>query len=169
MTRFERQLTELIPRLRRYARALCGPDGHAADDLVQDCLERALQRRHQWMPGTNLRAWLFTIMHNLYVNGVRRHVNGPDFVALENDRADPDNQRPDRAVVIDELERALLTLPEDQRSILLLVSLEGLRYREVAEILDVPEGTVMSRLSRARQRLRDYLADGRTTHLRRVK
>jgi RNA polymerase sigma-70 factor (ECF subfamily) len=142
----------------------------AADDLVQDCLERALSRLQSWKRGSDLRAWLFTIMHNVYVNQVRRSSNGPQFVAIpEQEPPAQGSAQAESAVNMDNLQRSLDYLPPDQREILLLISVEGLRYKEVAAILDIPEGTVMSRLSRARQHLRTILAEGHTPSIRRVK
>lgn len=164
------RLAEHIPRLRRYARVLLKGDTLAADDLVQDCLERALDRLHLWRRGSDLRAWLFTIMHNLYVNQCRRAASGPRFVDLVDDA--PSAFAPGGAesgIALGELERALDTLAPQQREVLLLVALEGLRYKEVATILGVPEGTVMSRLARARQQLRKTLNHDQSPCLRRVK
>lgn len=144
-----------IPRLRRYARALTG-DSSRADDLVQDTLERALSRFSLWRPG-NLRAWLFTIMHNIFVNQIRSaaHI---DYLA---DDLLPD--LPLRATQSDNLElrdldRALGRLTAEQREVLLLVGLEDLSYEEAAKVVGAPVGTVMSRLSRGRERLRALLA-----------
>lgn len=157
-----------IPRLRRYARALTG-DAARADDLVQDTLERALGKFALWRPG-NLRAWLFSIMHNLFVNQVRaaRPVDCPGDEAL------PD--LPVRATQADALElgdlsAALQKLPAEQREVLLLVGLEDLSYAETAKALGVPIGTVMSRLSRGRERLRALLAgaEPQELHLKVVK
>lgn len=143
-----------IPRLRRYARALTR-DAIAADDLVQDCLTRALGKLHLWQKGTDLRAWLFTILHNQYVNYVRRSVREGAIVGLSDTeplltRAPQQGQR----LELRDLERAISQLPEEQRSAILLVGLEGMRYEEVAAVLDVPVGTVRSRLSRGREALR---------------
>ena len=140
-----------IPRLRRYARALTG-DAVRADDLVQDTLERALRKWSLWRPG-NLRAWLFSIMHNLFVNQVRN----PRSVDCPGDDVLPD--MPTRATQSDALElrdfaRSLSRLPEEQREVVLLVALEDLSYEDTAKVLGVPVGTVMSRLSRGRERLR---------------
>jgi RNA polymerase sigma-70 factor (ECF subfamily) len=143
-----------IPRLRRYARALAR-DVAAADDLVQDCLARALGKLHLWQEGTDLRAWLFTILHNQYVNQVRRAVREGAAVGLS--ETEPMLTRAPhqgRSLELRDLERAIAKLPEEQRSVILLVGLEGMRYEEVAEILDVPVGTVRSRLSRGRDALR---------------
>ena len=164
------RVVEHIPRLRRYARALLRGDTLAADDLVQDCLERALSRLHRWRQGSDLRAWLFTIMHNLYVNQVRRASNGPQFVDLpEGGAGAVDPGSVEHGLALRTLQDAVAALAPDQREILLLVSLEGLRYQEVADILGIPEGTVMSRLSRARKRLRASLAQDKVQSLRRVK
>jgi len=139
-----------------------------ADDLVQDCIERGLQRSGLWQRGTNLRAWLFTIMHNLYVNQVKRQANGPNFVALDETESDR-HSRADSDVAVNDIQQALNELPADQREILLFVSIEGMKYQEVAKILDIPEGTVMSRLARARKQLRARLAGEKIQTLRRVK
>ena len=143
-----------IPRLRRYARALTR-DATAADDLVQDCLTRALCKLHLWQKGTDLRAWLFTILHNQYVNYVRRSVREGALVGLSDTepfltRAPQQGQR----LELRDLERAIAKLPEEQRSAILLVGLEGMRYEEVAAVFDVPVGTIRSRLSRGREALR---------------
>ena len=147
-------LVALIPRLRRYARALTG-ERPRADDLVQDTLERAISKWALWRPGTDLRAWMFTIMHNVFVNQIRRQardaVATDPAVLAELDLAD--GSMADTLVRLNGIERALGQLPEEQREVLLLVSLEGMSYDEVAHTLDVPAGTVMSRLSRARARL----------------
>jgi RNA polymerase sigma-70 factor (ECF subfamily) len=145
-------------------------DALAADDLVQDCLERALSRLDRWKRGSDLRAWLFTIMHNIYVNQVRRSVNGPQFVELpEQEPPGKASSSAETAVNLDSLQRSLDWLSPDLRETLMLVTVEGLKYKEVAEILGIPEGTVMSRLSRARQQLRTILAQGQAPSIRRVK
>ncbi|HJU16513.1 MAG TPA: sigma-70 family RNA polymerase sigma factor [Stellaceae bacterium] len=149
-----RDIEAEIPRLRRYARALTR-DLVAADDLVQDCLTRALGKLHLWQEGTDLRAWLFTILHNQYVNHVRRAVREGAAVGLNESeplltRAPQQGKR----LELRDLERALAKLPEEQRSVILLVGLEGMRYEEVAAVLDVPVGTIRSRLSRGRDALR---------------
>jgi len=145
------QIVALIPRLRRYARALVGERARA-DDLVQDTLERAWVKLHLFRAGTDLRAWLFTVMHNVYVNQIRaaREMVELDEAALEGISADPQGDRLDMR----DLERALHRLPAEQRQVLLLVALEDMSYDEAARALGVPIGTVMSRLSRARERLR---------------
>jgi len=168
MKPIELQIADLTPQLRRYARVLMRGDVLQADDLVQDCIERGLQRSGLWQRGTNLRAWLFTIMHNLYVNQVRWHANGPSFVALDETEAD-DHNRADTDVVVNDIQQALNELPCDQREILLFVSIEGMKYQDVAKILDIPEGTVMSRLARGRKQLRARLAGEKIQTLRRIK
>jgi len=141
-----------IPRLRRYARAMLG-DRAAADDLVQDTLERAWSRLFQWRPGSDMRAWLFGIMHNLRVDQLRR----PRLATQSIDEDDFDV--PTRPTQTDELElrdieSALNHLPDEQREVLLLVALEEMGYADIATTLGIPVGTVMSRLSRGRERLR---------------
>lgn len=149
-----RDIEAEIPRLRRYARALTR-DVVTADDLVQDCLTRALGKLHLWQEGSDLRAWLFTILHNQYVNHIRRAVREGAPVGL-NDSEPLLSRAPQQGKRLElrDLERALAKLPEEQRSVILLVGLEGMRYEEVAAVLDVPVGTIRSRLSRGREALR---------------
>ncbi|BEP96755.1 sigma-70 family RNA polymerase sigma factor [Acidovorax sp. sif1233] len=145
------QVVEQLPGLRRYARVLTG-DAWAADDLVQDTLERACSKWLLWRTGSDLRAWLFTLMHNLYLNQRRAM---PALAPL--DIEDVRDQLPGAPVPSDDaldLERCLQRLPADQRAVLLLVAMEDMSYEDTARILAVPVGTVMSRLSRARARLR---------------
>jgi RNA polymerase sigma-70 factor (ECF subfamily) len=149
-------ITQQVPRLRRYARALTG-ERSAADDLVQDTLERALSRFHLWRRGSDLRAWLFTIMHNIYVNQTRSRMRR-QHEALENEpAADAARASEPDWLELRDLEAALARLPEEQRAVVLLVGLEQFTYEETARVLGVPIGTVMSRLSRARERLRMIL------------
>jgi RNA polymerase sigma-70 factor, ECF subfamily len=149
-----RDIEAEIPRLRRYARALTR-DANTADDLVQDCLARALGKLHLWQEGTDLRAWLFTILHNQHVNHIRRVVREGAAVGLsENEPLLSRGPQQGRRLELRDLERAIAKLPEEQRSVILLVGLEGMRYEEVAAVLDVPVGTVRSRLSRGREALR---------------
>jgi RNA polymerase sigma factor (sigma-70 family) len=145
----------LIPRLRRYARALVG-ERTAADDLVQDTLERAWAKLHLYRRGTDLRAWMFTVMHNVYVNQLRAARPG---VQLEEEM--PELARPAReteALEMRDLDRAVRRLPPEQREVLLLVVLEDMSYDEAARTLGIPIGTVMSRLARAREKLRAMLS-----------
>ncbi|HZN23786.1 MAG TPA: RNA polymerase sigma factor [Burkholderiales bacterium] len=169
LAEFGARVNELIPRLRRYARALTG-ERSAADDLVQDTLERAWTKLHLWRAGSDLRAWLFTIMHNVHVNQVRSR-SAAATLPLDDDVADA----PVRATQADMLEvrdidTALKRLPVEQREVLLLVALEHMSYQETADTLGIPIGTVMSRLARARERLRMMLdADAGATSLKVVK
>ena len=146
-----------LPRLRRYARALVG-ERAGADDLVQDTLERAWTRAAQWRPGSDLRAWLFGIMHNLRVDQLRRPGLPPQGLSDEEFDIPMRATQTDRLEVRD-LDAALACLPEEQRIVLLLVGLEEMRYEEVATTLGIPIGTVMSRLARGRERLRKLLAE----------
>ena len=161
MSSSSRLIVAEIPRLRRYARVLTR-DREAADDLVQDCLERAWSRFHLWRRRDNLRAWLFTIMHNLHANHVRRAKSRPVTTSI--DLSDVSQRLPSiRPAQEDGLETrglaaALDQLPDEQRAVLVLVALEQFSYEEAARVLDIPIGTVMSRLSRARDRLRRQLA-----------
>jgi len=149
-----RDIEAEIPRLRRYARALTR-DVVTADDLVQDCLTRALGKLHLWQDGTDLRAWLFTILHNQYVNHIRRSVREGAAVGLnENEPLLSRAPQQGKRLELRDLERAIAKLPEEQRIVILLVGLEGMRYEEVAAVLDVPVGTIRSRLSRGRENLR---------------
>jgi RNA polymerase sigma-70 factor (ECF subfamily) len=166
------ELEALIPRLRRFARALTG-SREAADDLTQDALERAWLKREQWQAGTNLRAWLFAVMHGVFVNGRRRWRPAESLDALQEaglERGD-EAAAAESALAVRELQAALLRLPDEQRQIVLLVGLEQLTYAEAAQVVGVPIGTVMSRLSRARERLRQLLEGGAPDQrgLRRVK
>jgi RNA polymerase sigma factor (sigma-70 family) len=157
-----------IPRLRRYARAMLG-NRAAADDLVQDTLERAWSRVAQWRQGSDLRAWLFSIMHNLRVDQLRRP-NLPTHSIDEDDFEVPTRAMQSDRLELGDLDSALARLPEEQRAVLLLVAIEEMRYDEVAATLGIPIGTVMSRLSRGRERLR-LILDGRpaSTNLRVVR
>ncbi len=158
-----------IPGLRRYAWALLRDD-EAADDLVQDTLERAISRWHQRRQDGDLRAWLFTIQRNLFLNGLRQRRQRGLQVGVETleQVAAPDGHADGSAGVKDIL-GGLDALPEEQRSVLLLVGVEDLSYEQAARVLDVPIGTVMSRLSRARERMRRFMEGGRSAVLRRIK
>jgi RNA polymerase sigma-70 factor (ECF subfamily) len=160
---FRQNVEATIPALRRYARALTR-DSDAADDLVQDTLVRALRSEHLFHGG-DVRSWLYTILTNLNRNRLRSLARRPTLSPIEDNDA-PDMAGPEAGGR--DIERALATLVEDQRNALLLVVLEGLSYREVAEVQGVPIGTVMSRLARARVQIKAYL-DGERPTLRRVK
>jgi len=161
-------LEENIPSLRRYAWSLVR-NASDADDLVQDCLLRALNRLDTVREERQLRPWLFTIMHNLYVNRWRRAKIRAE-VSAEDTVAEISMPAPQPASIeMRDVLRGLRELPADQRQVILLIAVEGFEYAEVAAMLGVPVGTVMSRLSRARDRLRDF-AEGRPQPvLRRVK
>jgi RNA polymerase sigma factor (sigma-70 family) len=156
----ESHLLACLPRLRRYARALVG-DRAGADDLVQDTMERAWQKLSSWRKGSDMRPWLFSIMHNLHVDQRRKPVI-PTVTLDDEDALATQAYAPDRLVGYD-LESALRQLAAEQREILLLVVLEEMTYEEVAATLSIPLGTVMSRLSRGRERLR-MLVEGRPQH-----
>lgn len=167
---FRIQLTKELPHLRRFARALCG-DAALADDLVQDCVERAMGKSHLYDPSRPLRAWLYAVLRNIFISGLRRDrrssiiktvddlMEGEDAVAAAQE---------DR-ISVKQISEALDRLPTQHREVIVLVGLEEMSYRDVAEILAVPIGTVMSRLSRARSQLREILEQRGTTVLRRVK
>jgi RNA polymerase sigma-70 factor (ECF subfamily) len=157
LSEFHRLIEQQIPKLRRYARALTR-NRDRADDLVQDTLGRALAKEQFWQPGTNLRAWLFTIMHNQNVNNVRRDIR--ESAGLDIEQISPTltaTTDPTAARKMFELERALARLPQEQQQVILLVGLEGMSYEDTAGILTVSVGTVRSRLSRGRDALRKLL------------
>ncbi len=160
-------MVTVVPSLRRYARALLGGRGDA-DDLVHDTLVRAMDRIHLYRPGSDIRAWLFTILHNQHIDAVRRSARRPDYVAIGDEEATAPAAQEGRLAVRD-LDQALALLPNEQRQVVLLVGLEGLAYTEVAAVLDVPLGTVMSRLNRGRQRLRSLMEQGPAKSIRRIK
>jgi RNA polymerase sigma-70 factor (ECF subfamily) len=142
-------IVPFIPNLRRYARALIG-DRDGADDLVQDTLERAVRKFHLWRPG-DLRAWLFSIMHNVFVNQLKARKVAYE-VEIDDSIAAPQSSVTTTDLM--DLDRALMQLSPDQREVVLLVALEDMTYAEVSRALGIPIGTVMSRLSRAREKLR---------------
>lgn len=159
-------LIELIPRLRRYARALVG-ERAAADDLVQDTLERAWSKLHLYRHGTDLRAWLFTVMHNVHVNRVRA---ARPTEPLEDEMPElAQRATQGDSLVVRDLERGIAALPVAQREVLLLVALEDLSYDQTARVLGIPIGTVMSRLARAREKLRAWMQGKGGTKLQVVK
>ena len=163
MNDFSWLLEKAIPRLRRYARALTH-DVFRADDLVQDTLVRAIAQQHRWQHGSNLHAWLFTIMHNQNVNGVRRSVR--EGIAVEFDHKWPfatAGADPIGRLALRDLDRALARIPEEQRRVILLIGLEGTSYEEAATILDVPVGTIRSRVFRGRELLRKLMDRRHTT------
>jgi len=164
------RIIDHVPALRRYARVLTG-DAWAADDLVQDTLERACRKWLLWRSGSNLRAWLFTLMHHLYLNQRR---GAPPLQTVDIDTLHEGLPAPaqDTDGALD-IERCLLRLPAEQRAVLLLVALEDMAYADAARVLQIPVGTVMSRLSRARARLCELMepmqAPAQPPALRRLK
>jgi RNA polymerase sigma-70 factor (ECF subfamily) len=158
-----------IPRLRRYARALTG-DITTADDLVQDTLERAWRRLALWRYGSDMRTWLFTIMHNIFVNQLRaaphKQTQPAEHAALDLSVTAPQEDR----LILRDLNKALGNLSSEQREVVLLVGLDQMSYEEAAKVLGVPIGTVMSRLSRGRDHLRALMNGiGAVTQLKVVK
>ncbi|MHA6296872.1 sigma-70 family RNA polymerase sigma factor [Devosia sp. CAU 1758] len=168
MVDFLDELEACVPALRRYARALTRNIDHA-DDLVQDCLERAISRRGLFRPGGPLRPWLFTILTNLHRNARRSEHRRGETLDLDSlpELGIPASQPGHLALA--ELSRAIGTLPLEQKEALLLVTLEGLAYAEAATILNIPLGTLMSRLGRARATLRQLTGMVQEPHLRSVK
>jgi len=162
---FEDELISLLPRLRRFAHSLTGSPADA-DDVVQIGCIKALRGRDGWAPGTRLDSWLFRILQNTWRDELRRRKVRPEGTAVELDLDLPDevDRLGDRATLAS-VRRAMQRLPEDQREALALVSVEGLPYAEAADILGVPIGTLMSRVARARQRLRQ-LVDGEPVALK---
>lgn len=155
-----------IPRLRRYALAL-SHEKAKADDLVQSCLVRAIAKQHLWQEGTDLRAWLFTILHNHHVNEVRHIARELPAVPLENLSASlAVKEKATDALQLRDLYRAIARLPDSQRQVILLVGLEGMNYEQVAQILHIPIGTVRSRLSRGRDTLRVQMSLEKQTSVR---
>jgi len=153
------EIPQHLEALQRYALRL-RKDRAAADDLVQDVVARALDRHDQFETGTNLRAWLLTIMHNLHVNQMRRQQCRPDSIAWTRELPIPEHPGgQDGRLILRDLKRALINLSSEQRCVLLLVAIQGCTYEETAARLHIPVGTVMSRLSRARDHVRRSLAD----------
>lgn len=167
MADFDQLIIEHIPRLRRYARALVR-DIHAADDLVQDCLERAWSRQHLYDASQTIRPWLFSIMHNIYANSARNFNRTPVLTTL-NTHDDSVDATQESDLSLRDLERSLALLSNEHREVLLLVGLEQLSYKEVADVLEIPLGTVMSRLTRAREKLKELMTSQPAPHIRRVK
>ena len=158
------ELHAALPRLRRYARVLTR-DVHRADDLVQDTLARAWEKRQLWRASSDLRAWLFTIMHNMYLNQLATRQRDNALVSLDDDEAASSGGISVRATQFDhvatpEVMAQITALPIGQREVLVLAAIEGLSYEEIAQVLGIPMGTVMSRLSRARDKLRRSAVTG---------
>lgn len=167
----EASIVACIPALRRYARGLVA-DASRADDLVQDTLERAWARFGLWQRRSEVRAWMFGILHNQFIDGLRARSSRPEEAVGEALPELPQRATQADGIEVRDLDRALQRLPEDQRAVLLLVAVEGCSYQEIAGILHIPIGTVMSRLARARERLRHELqgsAAAAPVPIRRVK
>ena len=149
-----------MPRLRRYARALLR-DRDSADDLVQDCLERALSRLDNWRTGENPRRWLFTIMHHLFVDQARKTKRRAEVVMLTLDDSEAMSSPAEQAdsVASREIIEALQAISPERRAALVIVGIEGFSYAEAATILGIPAGTLMSRVARGREELRGLLDD----------
>ncbi len=167
---FSVELTSNIPYLRRSARALCG-DASRADDLVQDCIERAINKCHLYDPGRPMRPWLYTMLRNIFISDLRKNnrsavVKSLDELGQNEGQARPEQENNLSVVLIAD---ALDLLPTQQREVVVLVGLEQMSYRDVAEIIGVPIGTVMSRLSRGRRQLEEILQQRGHAFLRRVK
>jgi RNA polymerase sigma-70 factor, ECF subfamily len=160
MDAFRDELQKMIPRLRQYACALTR-DPSQADDLVQAALTHAMEKETYWVPGTDLRAWLFTIMHNLFVSQARRRNRSPVCTSTRLEHWAPAAPgRQEDALVLRDLDRGLARLPTDYRLILLLVGVQDMSYQEASSVLQIPMGTLKSRLSRARDILRRYIEHG---------
>jgi len=160
-TAFRDQLEALLPRLRRFALGLTA-DPDEADDLVQAACERALRKQHQWQPGTRLDSWMYRIIQTLRIDGLRRDKHKPTSIEAMELPEQADGQSEGRAEREDLLTKAaamIEALPDEQRAVMLLVVVEEKPYAEVAELLGVPKGTVMSRLFRARSRLQALLQE----------
>jgi RNA polymerase sigma-70 factor, ECF subfamily len=167
---FRKDLITQLPYLRRFARALCG-DASLADDLVQDCVERALVKSYLYDPARPLRAWLFAVLRNIHVSNWRRNAKFSAAKNIDDLEGMEGSIQPQQEMnfSISLITEALDTLPAQQREVLVLISLEEMSYKEASEITGVPIGTIMSRLSRARTHLQNILEERGTTVLRVVK
>ena len=153
--RFEEEMLALLPRLRRFARSLTR-DQADADDLSQLSVERALKARDQWQPGTRLDAWMYRIMRNIWIDEARARARRAQTFAPEEEGlsvGDDGHEAIERNVEMSDVDRAMAKLPAEQREVIALVLVEGLAYKEAAEILEIPMGTLTSRLVRGRQAL----------------
>lgn len=169
MQQFLDEIEACIPALRRYARALTR-DADRADDLVQDCIERAIRKRRLWAPTGPLRAWLFKLLLNIYRNDLRAQHRRGGQVPLDEMTIEPAVPPPQPGrIALAEMARALDRLPDEQREALLLVVLDGASYQEAADMIGIPAGTLMSRLGRARAALRTLTGMSEEPRLRTVK
>ena len=160
-SRFGDQLVAVLPRLRRFARGLSGSMVEA-DDLVQAACERALARRHQFQEGTRFDSWMYRIVQTIWIDQIRARNIRKEEAEIAEGRSGSDEpvRRVEARLALEEVRRAVGCLPPDQRAALLLVTVEGLSYREAAEVVQVPVGTIMSRLARARMALQVQLEAG---------
>lgn len=163
---FEAQILALLPQLRRYSRSLTRSDAES-EDLLQDCVEKALINRAQWR-GANFKSWAYRIMTHLHLNARRSAARRP-IVGIEEAEIVAASSGSDDPLERNRLIQALETLPKEARAVLMLVVVEGYAYQEVADMLEIPIGTVMSRLSRARQNLREKMREENVIQLRRPK
>jgi RNA polymerase sigma-70 factor (ECF subfamily) len=163
------EIEATVPALRRYARSLTR-NADRADDLVQDCLERAIRKRNLFSPTGPVQAWLFRILINIWRNDLRFERRRGDQIPIDSLIAEPSvaPAQPGR-IALSEMSRAIDRLPDDQREALLLVVLEGLSYHDAAAALGIPDGTLMSRLGRARAALRALTGSGDEPRLRSIK
>lgn len=169
MTKFLDEIETCIPALRRYARALTR-DVDRADDLVQDCIERALRKRGLFQPTGPLQAWLYRMLLNLFRNSLRQTRRRGDHVPIDTLLIEPSIPAPQPGrIALSEMSRAIDQLPDEQREALLLIVLEGVSYEQAAKILEIPAGTLMSRLHRARSALRQLTGAAEEPRLRTVK
>lgn len=160
MPQFLDEIEECVPALRRYARALTH-DPDLADDLVQDCLERAIRKRALWRPSGSVRSWMFRILLNIHRNDVRKRRRAPVPLSLDALPRDPPGvETQSGRLALAETARAMQELPLEQREVLLLVAVDEMSYAEAAEVLSIPVGTLMSRLARARAALRRLTETG---------
>jgi RNA polymerase sigma-70 factor (ECF subfamily) len=163
--RFSDQLVAVLPRLRRFARGLTGSVVDA-DDLVQAACERALTRQHQFQEGTRFDSWMFRIVQTIWIDQIRSREVRKESEEVPEDRLGSDMpvRRIEARLGLDEVRRAVGRLPPEQRTVLMLVTVDGLSYKEAAQVIGVPVGTVMSRLARARVALQLHLAAGHGTN-----
>ncbi|PCH82055.1 MAG: RNA polymerase subunit sigma [Hyphomicrobiales bacterium] len=166
MSGFLDQMTNAVPALRRYARGLCR-DQELADDLVQDCVERAIRKQRLWKPTGSVQSWMFRMMLNIHRNQLKSGRNKLDSRSVEMLDIDmPQAPEQPGRLALTEVSNALAKIPDDQKQALLLVVLEGFSYADAAKILDIPVGTLMSRISRARSQLRSLTHEDGLPHLR---
>lgn len=160
LSQFKTALIEMVPRLRRFAGVLVRSSSYS-EDLLQSTLERALSRWHQWQPDSRLDNWMFTIMHSIWKNELRSRAirEGQGFVDVDSLMTEENSSSNERTILLDQVFKQVSGLPEEQRKAILLVYTEGYAYQEASDILEIPVGTLMSRLARARASLAQSLSD----------